>query len=63
MADMTQKEHVKTKGEKCPRCGSTEIEGDAIDIIGEFAVQPVGCMECDAEWMNEYTLSGYGELK
>jgi hypothetical protein len=43
----------------CPCCGSENLEGGAIDIRGQSAVQMVDCLDCFAEWQDEYHLKRY----
>lgn len=43
----------------CPCCGSGDIEGEAVDIIGDTAQQRVGCLVCDASWLDVYQLKRY----
>lgn len=56
---MSNKEYVSKKGGICPVCGSDQVEGDDIDITGDCAFQDMGCIDCDAEWRDEYKLVGY----
>lgn len=41
----------------CPKCGSTDIYGDIVTIDNGTAYQSVSCNECEAEWLNVYSLS------
>jgi len=38
----------------CPICGSDDLEGGPIDIEGNFAIQEMGCILCEATWMDFY---------
>lgn len=49
--------YVMGKWAHCPKCGSEQIQGDSIEIDGNSAWQKVGCLDCDAEWIDTYTLS------
>lgn len=40
----------------CPYCGSDTIEGDSIEIEGDWAEQPVRCLACDRGWTDRYRL-------
>ena len=55
---MGQREYKRRKG-VCPRCGSADILGDAVDIVGNRAEQEVGCQECCAEWIDVYRFERY----
>ncbi len=50
-------DYVMSKWSHCPKCGSEQIQGDSIEIDGNIAWQRVGCLDCDAEWIDTYTLS------
>jgi hypothetical protein len=39
----------------CPKCGSFEIEGEAVEIENSYADQSVSCVVCDASWIDTYT--------
>lgn len=59
MNTMTSAEYVANGGICCPFCGSTDIEGGGVDIDVGGASQAIFCNECEAEWTDHYTLSGY----
>lgn len=40
----------------CPSCGVPDIAGDSITIDGEWALQTVECLGCDATWTDHYRL-------
>lgn len=42
----------------CPECGSDSIEGDGVEIDGDFAYQPCHCNECGHEWTDAYRFAG-----
>jgi len=50
-------DYVMGKWAHCPKCGCEQIQGDSIEIAGNIAWQTVGCLDCDAEWIDTYTLS------
>jgi formate dehydrogenase maturation protein FdhE len=60
---LTSDEYVAVSGCRCPACGNPDITGDAIEIDGNIAWQPVYCNNCEAEWNDVYTLAGYNDLK
>jgi len=45
----------------CPKCQSSSIEGDAVEINGSLAHQEVACTDCEATWVDEYTLTGISD--
>jgi hypothetical protein len=49
-------------GSICPNCGSSNVEGDSIDIDAGVATQEDGCLACDASWKSSYQLIGYSDL-
>lgn len=55
----SSEEYVKEGGNKCPFCGSTDIEGDQVTIDAGKAYQPVGCNDCEGEWTDVYKLEGF----
>ena len=52
-----QKEAYLKDSGKCPRCKSTDITGDSIEVDGDSAWQNVSCSECNETWTDVYTLS------
>ena len=42
---------------QCPRCKSTHISGDSIDIDSNTATQDVTCSDCELGWTDIYTLT------
>lgn len=55
--------HVEQQGQKCPRCGSEEIEGDEVTIDSGHAVQDMSCGACDSTWTDVYALLGFAGLR
>lgn len=45
---------------RCPACGSSEIEGQEIEVCAGTCHQDVDCLECGSEWRETYTLSDFG---
>lgn len=37
----------------CHHCGGS-LDGESVTILGRYAYQDVGCLECDATWTEEY---------
>ena len=62
MADlpMSSKEYAEAGDSMCPHCGSDQIEGASINIEGNKAYQDISCLDCEKEWTDVYTLTGYG---
>lgn len=42
----------------CPKCGSTEITGDQVEINDGTVTQRVSCLDCDTVWTDIYMHSG-----
>lgn len=59
---LTSEQYQKKGGTECPVCGSTDIEGDSIEVDTGCAHQEVRCLECSACWFDTYRLEGYAEL-
>lgn len=55
----TQAQFLDAKGGCCPVCGSDNIEGDGFTVEGNTCFQEVSCMDCDAEWYENYDLASY----
>jgi hypothetical protein len=60
---LSEEEYIALRGERCPNCASSCIEGDSIEIGGNGASQSIRCLECDATWVDVYVLSGYEFLE
>ncbi|UJJ60606.1 hypothetical protein [Rhodanobacter denitrificans] len=59
----TPTDYATDRGAHCPCCGSTDITGDGVEVESGRATQEVYCNECDASWVDTYTLTGYVNLK
>lgn len=46
----------------CPVCGSKEIDAGRPDINGTDCWVTVFCQDCKHDWVELYTLSGYGDM-
>lgn len=44
---------------RCPACGSRDIEGGFVEIDGTHACQHCRCAECGAGWTDVYDVVGY----
>ena len=60
---LTSDAYVSHKGLLCPMCGSMDLDGESVEIEAGFAYQEVRCLECGADWTDEYSLKGYSNLK
>lgn len=58
---MTQRRYRRTKGARCPFCGSSELEGGSFNVDSGSASQEMSCLACDKEWHDTYELTGYQE--
>lgn len=54
------REYIRTHGDRCPYCDSTELRWQGLAAEGPKAEQQVICYECGAGWTNLYRLSLYG---
>jgi len=43
----------------CPKCGSTGIVGEGVEITLKGAEQEVGCDNCGAGWYDDYVYVGH----
>lgn len=63
MAALTSQQYVESRGLLCPNCGGGELDGRSFDTHdGGCVTQPVGCLECYAQWVDVYRLDGYENL-
>lgn len=51
------KEYIKDGGTRCPRCRSDQIEGGPIEVDKGWADQEMWCNDCEASWIDKYTLT------
>jgi hypothetical protein len=56
---MSDVDYVAHGGNRCPFCGSNDIEGSETNIDDGVAWQEVGCYACDKSWSDIYKLTGY----
>lgn len=42
---------------KCPKCGSSDLDGEPWDCDNKAAWQEVSCLECDAKWTDVYNMN------
>lgn len=48
------------RADQCPRCNSSNVDGEGVDIRGDHAVQECVCCECGCTWRDVYMLIGAG---
>jgi hypothetical protein len=56
--EQIQERYLRAGGGVCPVCQSSDITGDSIEVDGNGASQDVTCAECEAHWLDCYTLTG-----
>ena len=57
---LSSKEYVEKGGLRCPYCNREDIEGDCkVSTDVGMAWQDMSCIDCNAEWRDEYSLTGY----
>lgn len=59
---MTDEEYVEAGGLQCPYCRSTNIKGERFDGEGRHVWSEVHCNECEADWVDIYTLASFEKL-
>ena len=45
-----------------PACDSGNIQGGPIDVDAGSSWQECCCQDCDAEWHDDYVLTGFSNL-
>jgi len=58
--DEAKRHVVGGRAGHCPRCNSTSIDGEGVDIRGDHAVQECFCHDCSCTWRDVYMLIGAG---
>ena len=57
---LNSEEYAAKGGVRCPYCNRSNIEGDGVvDTDFGTAWQNMSCIDCNAEWRDEYSLTGY----
>jgi len=54
-------DYLRRHGVDCPNCGHPDVEGGCVEVDAGSAWQKLSCSECDAEWVDIYTLTGVEE--
>jgi formate dehydrogenase maturation protein FdhE len=44
------KKYLEQRGRSCPLCGSSDIEGGAMDFESGEITQRISCHECNERW-------------
>lgn len=57
ISEKAKKKYLKNHGNKCPHCGSTELNSHAFESDDNYAWRDVSCLECDEEWQDIYILT------
>jgi len=56
----TSEDYVADKGQRCPFCGSASVNfDDEWCLNGCVTSQGCDCIDCEATWDEEYTLTGF----
>lgn len=48
---------------RCPVCRSEDTEGKLMEIDADYAIREMYCHDCGSWWEDNYTLTGYSNLK
>jgi|OM-RGC.v1.028821998 hypothetical protein len=54
--------YVAENGARCLICGSSSIEGNAVEIDCGQALQNISCLDCHSSWTDVYVLSNADEI-
>lgn len=49
--------YIEAGGVCCPFCGSSDIEGQSVEVDAGRATQSMGCLACHREWTDQYVLA------
>ena len=50
-------EYLESGGIQCPVCKSKNIVGESVEVDVGIAWQEIWCNDCDADWVDNYTLT------
>lgn len=59
MGPMTDAEFTAHGGNRCPFCGSHDVEGEDLEADGACAWDSCRCLACEATWSTAYSVTGY----
>ena len=57
LTEKQKKAYIEGGGVSCPFCGSSDIEGQFVEVDAGRATQPMGCLKCDHQWTDQYVLA------
>ena len=57
-----KRKYIDEGGNKCPFCGSEELEGKRYEADSTVAWREVECVNCKKRWEDVYTLSDIEEI-
>jgi hypothetical protein len=60
---ISDKEYKASGASICPKCKSDQIEGGSFDVDSNHCTQELACLDCNFEWVDQYTLTGYGHFR
>ncbi len=60
---LTPDEYVNEGGIKCPHCKTRTVISNTVDIGGTNGTVNCSCNNCGSEWVNNWGLTGYSDLK
>ena len=60
---LTEKQYAEAGGIICPYCKSNSIEGGKAEFEGDTVYANVTCLDCEKEWTDQFTLTGYLEIE
>ena len=64
---LSQRQYITRSGTHCPVCGKQTVQSDGAEIEDDpnDLHRPSRCTnsKCNATWIEQYTLSGYAEVK
>ena len=63
LTEEAKKRYLEASSVNCPFCGSSQIDGRAVEIDAGQACQPMACLECDRGWTDVYTLQEVEEVE
>jgi len=58
-----ENKYITDGGSRCPSCGSIELDPGEKDSDSNYVRQHIECNDCDASWIDVYTLTGIDKLE
>ena len=56
---MTQEQYLETEGERCPFCGSRDLDSPDDTVDGDSYMRGVTCRRCGKTWCDHFKLTGF----